>query len=206
MIKTRLFDRFPTEVEITRFLAKIDKTSNENGCWVWTGALAHGYGRFRFDNRTVQATRFSWFIHKKVQPTYELDHLCENPPCVNPDHLQDVTHKENILRASTAPTTINKAKVSCLNGHVFDTANTYITKSGKRHCRACERARDQKRYAKRYADYKSKKTNDSEPISNKLKPEDIQNILLRIDNGESVRSLALEYNVSPPAIRYHLKK
>lgn len=206
MPNPKQFERYPYANEISRFNAKIDKVSSETGCWVWTGALAHGYGRFRFDNRTVQAHRLSWFIYTKVQPALDLDHLCRNTQCVNPSHLQDVPHKLNILRSDSVATK-NYFKESCIRGHLFDEENTYITKSGKRQCRACSRLRDAQRidarYTKQKTQYGSPDDYGHNPI---LSQQDINVIKQRVASGEAIRALAREYFVSPAAIRYHLKK
>jgi hypothetical protein len=64
--------------------------------------------------------------------------------CVNPDHLEIVTHRENILR-SEAPAALNSRKTHCLNGHFFDEANTLVIQ-GKRRCRACHNVRAKASY------------------------------------------------------------
>lgn len=65
----------------------------------------------------------------------ELDHLCRNRACVNPEHLEPVTHAENMLRRSISQT-------HCKNGHEFTPENTYIRpgRDGRRTCRTCQRA------------------------------------------------------------------
>jgi hypothetical protein len=68
----------------------------------------------------------------------ELDHLCRNPGCVNPDHLEPVTHKENMLRGFN-PSATNARKTHCHKGHFFDAENTYIATTGARRCRTCLR-------------------------------------------------------------------
>lgn len=77
------------------------------GCWPWTGArTANGYGAFGVgstkDNtaRVVRSHRFAYeYWVGPINPDLEIDHLCNNRGCVNPDHLEQVTHKENIRRA-----------------------------------------------------------------------------------------------------------
>lgn len=111
---------------------------NGTPCWTFTGALDQaGYGMFWYDGRTQHATRASLKIHGVDVPDgFNVDHLCRNPVCVNPGHLEPVPQAVNLDRAPTALATINKAKTACLRGHEFTAANTYIYQ-GRRYCRAC---------------------------------------------------------------------
>lgn len=82
-----------------RFWARVDVGL----CWHWTGADSHEYGRFRLGGRSVSAHR--WAFESLVGPIgegLELDHLCRNRRCVNPDHLEPVTPAENTRRAQLA--------------------------------------------------------------------------------------------------------
>jgi HNH endonuclease len=74
-----------------RFWAQVNKDGPEyptlGKCWVWTGVLNKGYGCFRFGNET-HAYRASWIIHYgKIPEGMRVLHKCDNPPCVNPEHL-----------------------------------------------------------------------------------------------------------------------
>lgn len=82
---------------LERFWSKVEKT---DGCWLWKGATAGpGYGRFRLDGVLRYAHRFSYEISVGPIPKgLEMDHLCRTKNCVNPSHLQAVTHQINILR------------------------------------------------------------------------------------------------------------
>jgi hypothetical protein len=115
-----------------RFWAKVDKTDE---CWLWTGFRGPlGYGRIGIDGRPHQAHRVAWRLSgRELIKGYELDHLCRNPPCVNPNHLEQVTHKVNMSRSGKARQT------HCKHGHVFDEANTHVKRNGTRSCRACHR-------------------------------------------------------------------
>lgn len=84
-----------------RFMAFVDKGTGEGTCWVWVGGLhRNGHGKFGADGRAQLAHRWSYEHHRGPIPEgLEIDHLCNNPPCVNPRHLEPVTHLENVRRA-----------------------------------------------------------------------------------------------------------
>lgn len=118
-----------------------------SGCWIWHGGCGRaGYGLVRADQTvgeqgTRPAHRMAYELVKGPIPEgLQIDHLCRNPPCVNPDHLEVVTPRENTLRGE-GPAAVNARKTHCIRGHPFDGANTYIQPtSGARRCRACRRA------------------------------------------------------------------
>ncbi|QKN87687.1 HNH endonuclease [Streptomyces phage Cumberbatch] len=109
-------------------------------CWTWTAAINNrGYGTFRDGATVVGAHR--WSYEQLVGPVpagLELDHLCRNRACVNPAHMEPVTHRTNTLR-SDGPTARAARATHCPRGHAYDTANTYRTPDGWRRCRACRR-------------------------------------------------------------------
>lgn len=126
---------------VERFWAKVDKTE---GCWNWTGVLLRGYGQFAYRRRMVLAHRFAYeLLVGPIPDGLVIDHLCRNPRCVNPAHLEPVTPRENVLRG-VGPSAVHAVKTHCIHGHPFDEANTYIrTRNGTkiRDCRACNRER-----------------------------------------------------------------
>jgi hypothetical protein len=72
-----------------------------NGCWNWARATAKGHGRIYYRGRLWQAHRlFCQLAHGEVPKDHAVDHLCCNPLCVNPAHLEAVTHQENMKRHS----------------------------------------------------------------------------------------------------------
>lgn len=84
-----------------RFWEKVDKTG---ACWLWTGGLdKDGYGYFNLPhNRKVRAHRWAYEAAiGQIPKGLEVDHLCRIHACVNPDHLEAVTGRENRLRGDT---------------------------------------------------------------------------------------------------------
>lgn len=120
-----------------------------SGCWEWTGSCtANGYGQIssgpRHDRKRLLTHRVSWWIHRGPIPGgLELDHLCRNRRCANPDHLEPVTHRENALRgiAGAVNAARHRAVTHCPRGHEYDETNTYTRPNGSRQCRACARVR-----------------------------------------------------------------
>ena len=142
----------------------IDGCSPEpmSGCWLWKLCTAgHGYalltiGRRSDGTRKRVAGHVLSYVHFKgpIPEGLELDHKCRTPSCVNPDHLEPVTHQENMRRGFGA-SGLNYRKTSCKWGHLFDENNTFIYRhpSGRvsRRCKECnnERQRKKRGYQKR---------------------------------------------------------
>jgi hypothetical protein len=69
-------------------------------CWIWLGQTVKGYGRIKFMGLTFAAhAMFYRQMHKGFNYKLELDHKCKNKACVNPDHMEPITHAENLLRS-----------------------------------------------------------------------------------------------------------
>lgn len=110
-------------------------------CWRWTRCLnQNGYGNMTRRQKKFLAHIFSFeaFIGP-VPDGRELDHLCRNPKCCNPEHLEPVTHAVNMRRGNGGAK--QRAQTHCKRGHEFTPENTYINAtSGSRQCRACTAA------------------------------------------------------------------
>jgi hypothetical protein len=136
----------------------------DNGCWQWIGGKdKRGYGRFALANaiphqiKLISPHVYAYTRYVGPIPNgLELDHLCRFTSCVNPLHLEPVTHQINMLRG-TGPVAQAAKKTHCLNGHLLDEENTYIAKTGARYCRACKKLRRQK----------AKATNGNQPTTNR---------------------------------------
>lgn len=115
--------------------------SEATGCWLWTGYVdPKGYGVIGVGNRRLmKAHRYSYERFKEAIPAgMQLDHLCRVRHCVNPEHLEPVTNRENVVRGNAA----RPKATHCKHGHEFTTGNTYFhPKRGTRHCRACQNQR-----------------------------------------------------------------
>ena len=118
-----------------------DKVSPEpnSGCWLWDGALKdNGYGCVWAGGRVKAAHREVYeLLLGCVSSSLTLDHLCRQRSCVNPDHLEPVTLREN-LRRGESPTAINTRKTHCVHGHELSGSNLRIRASGWRGCKECD--------------------------------------------------------------------
>ena len=115
-----------------------DKTRMTGSCWNWIGSLnPKGYGQYYDGVKPIKAHRFSYELFKgKIPEGLQLDHLCRNRKCVNPNHLEIVTNKENVLRG-VGMSAANSRKTHCSKGHAFTLENTY----NYRKTRACKKCR-----------------------------------------------------------------
>lgn len=127
-----------------KFWAKVERTST---CWWWRGTLyPNGYGAARHEGRVVMAHRRAYeLLVGSIPDRRDIDHLCRNTACVNPDHLEPVTHQTNVLRGMS-PSALACRSNACQAGHQFTEANTYVDPAGKRNCRTCKNARWRARY------------------------------------------------------------
>lgn len=123
--------------DLDRFYSKVDDDS-DSLCWNWTaGKNQNGYGMFKLYGGTMMAHRAAWLmLEGEIPDGMELDHLCRNRSCVNPDHLQPVSHAENVRRGDGA---VRYLKQSCVNGHEFTDQNAKYTPEGWRYCGDCKR-------------------------------------------------------------------
>lgn len=90
---------------ILRFWDKVNPIylKNKDSCWPWTGCKDHcdNRGTIKIQWQMYKAPRISFWMHYKVDPgVFEVCHECNNPPCVNPEHLFLGTHQENIKHSA----------------------------------------------------------------------------------------------------------
>lgn len=132
-----------TSSDIERFWSWVNKTDT---CWLWTGSLNNkGYGNFSLNRKTTKVHRISFFLANGfLKSGLEINHLCQIKSCVNPDHLEEVTSKENIRYS-------RKRRSHCLRGHKLSMDNTLVRvrKDGTvgRECRECSLKRRREKRA-----------------------------------------------------------
>ena len=134
------------------FDSKVNKTG---ACWLWIGEITDaGYGMATISGKRFRAHRISYELTKgEIPPGLQIDHLCRNRACINPDHLEAVSRRENILRGEGV-TAQNLRRKTCIKGHPLRGMNLYLflnkkTNAYGRHCKRC-RANAQMRYARRH--------------------------------------------------------
>jgi hypothetical protein len=131
-----------------RFFEKVN-TDENTGCWNWIGAkTSGGYGNFAIKKVNFVAHRVSYeLVNGEIPEGLHLDHLCRNRACVNPEHLEPVTQRVNLLRGETIPA-LHSAKTHCPSGHEYSEENTLIYR-GSRHCKTCRAIRNNYNNAER---------------------------------------------------------
>lgn len=143
----------PVQGELLKLAEKIlaRVRVDEKGCWVWTGAShSKGYGQVWFNKKQFSTHRAMMMATDQViPPGMQVDHLCRNPPCCNPAHLEIVTPAENVRRGRAGHHARERAlaQTHCRNGHPRNAQNTYVPKTGRGHCRICALQRKARRYA-----------------------------------------------------------
>jgi hypothetical protein len=125
----------------------------DDGCWNYLGKHnPNGYAAMSVGS-TQDGTQRDEYVHRLAYELWvgpipsglQIDHLCRNKGCFNPEHLEPVTHTENQRRR------LDYITASCRDGHEHTPENTWITSSGKKRCRICKRALNAKNWAARKA-------------------------------------------------------
>jgi hypothetical protein len=138
-------------------IAEID-TSDPDACWIWPGKPGgRGYGRWGHRGVLVHRAVYELKVGP-IPPGEQIGHTCHDKSncrggvecphrmCVNwARHIRPMTARTNLLASRNTFNAANAAKDSCPQDHPYDAANTAI-RNGRRHCRTCERGRQQRNY------------------------------------------------------------
>lgn len=125
---TRIDERFWKKIAVT-----------DNGCWEFTGSKSNGYGKVQRGGVKMPTHQFTWTrLVGPIPDGLEVDHLCRNRPCCNPEHLEPVTHRENVLRGES-PCAKNAKKTHCSKGHEYTPENIMKKYLPARQCLECYR-------------------------------------------------------------------
>ena len=132
-----------------RLWCRVDQSGGPDACWPWQGRTQKGYGRIRINSHNVFTHRLAYELtYGPLAPEAILDHTCHSVACklgdccphrrcVNPQHLEIVSHLENVRRGRAAIQKIERTH--CKHGHPFDDRNTRVNAKGHRRCRTCHR-------------------------------------------------------------------
>lgn len=126
-----------------RFWPKVKRTDL---CWFWTAYVnVYGYGVFWNGERRLPAHRYAYeLLLGSIPEGLQLDHLCRNRRCVNPNHLEVVSNRENVRRGDSPPGR-RARQTHCIHGHPLSGENVFVRANGTRQCRACARYREAQR-------------------------------------------------------------
>lgn len=127
-------------VTVAERLERLSIPEPNSGCTLWLGSLdAGGYGKVKgVDTQAPQMAHrvaYETFVGP-IPEGLQIDHLCRNRACINPQHLEPVTPLVNMQRSLA----VRGRLTACKRGHPFDTENTYRTNKGGRVCRTCNLA------------------------------------------------------------------
>lgn len=145
---SRRGDRQPFLERVMKFI-----TAADSGCWEWTGYLEKGYGVTHYYENGAEKHKYmgahrAMYLELRgpIPHGLYIDHLCRNPACVNPMHLEPVTMVENFRRSPLTLMVINSKKTHCPAGHKYSQENlcSYFLRRGARRCKICDNARRRK--------------------------------------------------------------
>jgi len=132
---------------LSRVMAHV---AGDGSCLIWRGTLnLSGYGYMKFEGKNWRVHRLVFEqIHGLIPEGLVLDHLCRNRACCNPNHLEIVTVRENLMRGESIQA-LNARKTHCKAGHLLSGENLSEKNSGYRGCKICNRA-----YSRKYREMK----------------------------------------------------
>jgi hypothetical protein len=133
-----------------RFLSKVIIPRDRNACWEWLGSKSRGYGQIGYKYKLMSAHRLSFLMFNgNLIDGLVVMHTCDNPCCVNPNHLIQGTHKQNMqdcankgrnaMQREDRGPHYNQLKTHCPYGHEYTEENTFKAPGQGRKCRTCAR-------------------------------------------------------------------
>jgi hypothetical protein len=135
----RFHEKYRIDPEIGMWIESETGDAEWSPCWIWAAARsAKGYGSFRNEEKqTVQAHNYSYatFVGP-IDPSLERAHQCFNRTCVNPKHIKQMTHRENVLQ-SRHPTILAYLEKRCVKGHPIEGDNVRVETNGSLRCKKC---------------------------------------------------------------------
>lgn len=131
----------PARLSDVEWIASGKYSLTGEGCWQWNGSICRdGYGKCnRRAGQFLAHRAFYTILVGPIKAGFELDHLCKNRSCVNPAHLEEVTHTENVRRGDYTSNHRNRRKTHCKRGHALTDDNVSVRPSGARRCTKCSR-------------------------------------------------------------------
>ena len=132
-----------TNEELDKYKNRLlSKSKKVNDCIEFTGSTqTGGYGQMGVSGKVYLTHRlaYEWFVGP-IPSGLELDHICKNKRCMNVDHLEPVTHSENLIRRGLKGKRLNKPeRTHCRRGHELTPENTYVRSNGLRFCQTCRK-------------------------------------------------------------------
>jgi hypothetical protein len=128
--------------DYVRFFDKFK--ASRNGCWEWTCTKAHfGHGKFKLNGKQEFSHRLMYSMTHPKEDIKDsvIRHSCDNPGCVNPDHLIKGTQKDNIQDQFDRGRHFSQKQTHCKNGHEYTDETRYLNpKTGHRQCLICKKA------------------------------------------------------------------
>lgn len=169
---------------LDRFWSQVGKG---DCCWVWTGATnREGYGRFYACRDSFLAHRVAWSITKGDVPQDKLVcHHCDNPKCVNPEHLFLGTNHDNMQDMTAKGRHPKLQKTHCPHGHEYTPENTVLRGANQRRCLTCRREGHRAKSLARYG--RLNPSNKSKTHCPHGHPYEGENLIIGYRNGSPFR-------------------